>query len=475
MAAARYWRVVGVDTYGGGDLELSELQLYGAGGRVDATAVLTCSHAPIAGALADLADGSTATAVRFSADHVRSAGFFIAWDLGSSITAIGLRVGSAVDSSRFVSALGLQYFDGAVWKSLDSFGRFPWPGASALGDAPAVAGLNIPQATLFLSGAVDFADTSPVARTMTPQGGVSISDVQALYGSQSMLFNGSNGYIGSPASASLAFASGDDFTISFNAWKNSTGAMGYDGVVSTATNGSATDGWFVELSATRGFLFAADGAAVFSVALNPNTPQWKHWEISRKAGVLRAFGGGVKLYEAADTRSYPQAGLTIGAAYPDEYHFSGFLQQVLIVKGLALHDANFTPSSLISADGQTFMPLPVKTGDARAIVAAGAAASAHSTVICSASMARDAEYGGAGTIYGTTKTKGTPNQPTHARVVLLHQRSKLPVRETWSDPVTGNFAFTGIDTTRQFLTLAEDAAGNFRPVAANRLTPEVLP
>ena len=118
MAAARYWRVVGIETYGGGDLELSALQLYGPGGRVDTTATLTSSHAPIAGALADLADGNTATVARFSADHVRSAGFFIAWDLGSSIAAIGLRVGSAVEPSRFVSALTLQYFDGAVWQSL---------------------------------------------------------------------------------------------------------------------------------------------------------------------------------------------------------------------------------------------------------------------------------------------------------------------------------------------------------------------
>ena len=80
-----------------------------------------------------------------------------------------------------------------------------------------------------------------------------------------------------------------------------------------------------------------------------------------------------------------------------------------------------------------------------------------------------------GTIYGTTKTKGTPHLPTKARVVLQHQRSKLPVRETWSDPTTGYFEFRGIDASQQFLTLAEDAAGNFRPVAANRLTPEVLP
>ena len=89
-------------------------------------------------------------------------------------------------------------------------------------------------------------------------------------------------------------------------------------------------------------------------------------------------------------------------------------------------------------------------------------------------LARDIEFGGSGTVYGTTKTKGAPNLPTKARVVLQHQRSKLPVRETWSDPVTGAFVFAGVDTSQQFLVVAEDAEGHFRPVAANRLTPEVL-
>lgn len=89
-------------------------------------------------------------------------------------------------------------------------------------------------------------------------------------------------------------------------------------------------------------------------------------------------------------------------------------------------------------------------------------------------VARDTEFGGAGAIYGTTKTKGTPNVPTKARVVLQHQRSKVVARETWSDPTTGYFEFRGIDPNQQFLTLAEDLDGNFRPVAANRLTPEVL-
>ena len=91
-------------------------------------------------------------------------------------------------------------------------------------------------------------------------------------------------------------------------------------------------------------------------------------------------------------------------------------------------------------------------------------------------VAADLQFGGFGRIWGTTKTKASPsNLPTKARVVLLHQRSRLPVREVWSDPITGEFAFNGIDTSQEFLTLAEDAAGNFRPVAASRLAPEVAP
>lgn len=86
---------------------------------------------------------------------------------------------------------------------------------------------------------------------------------------------------------------------------------------------------------------------------------------------------------------------------------------------------------------------------------------------------KDMEFGGSGRIWGTTKSKASPaNVPTKARVVLLHQRSKSLVRETWSDSATGAFEFLGIDPRQQFLVLAEDADGIYRPVAASRLAPE---
>ena len=75
MPAARYWRIVGVETYAGGDLELSELHLYDASGRVDAAATLTSTIAPAAGTLAALQDDNLATICRFVGASVHSSGF----------------------------------------------------------------------------------------------------------------------------------------------------------------------------------------------------------------------------------------------------------------------------------------------------------------------------------------------------------------------------------------------------------------
>ncbi len=140
MPAARYWRIVGVDTWGGGDLELSALHLHAPTGRVDASATLACSHAPASGALAALQDGDGSTLCRFSAQDTRSAGFAITWDFGAGNTADvwAPRPGAGATEATFLATAQLQYFDGSQWVSGDC-GAYTWPGAGALVPPPSGA------------------------------------------------------------------------------------------------------------------------------------------------------------------------------------------------------------------------------------------------------------------------------------------------------------------------------------------------
>lgn len=89
-------------------------------------------------------------------------------------------------------------------------------------------------------------------------------------------------------------------------------------------------------------------------------------------------------------------------------------------------------------------------------------------------LRRDIEFGGRGVITGTVKVKGTPNVPTKRRVRLLRDRDFLLVRETWSDPVTGAYAFHEIDERYTYSVIADDYEGNFRAVLADRVVPEVM-
>ena len=89
---------------------------------------------------------------------------------------------------------------------------------------------------------------------------------------------------------------------------------------------------------------------------------------------------------------------------------------------------------------------------------------------------RNMGFGGNGKIVGTVKEKGTPeNTPVWRRVRLYDERSGLLVAETWSDPVTGAYAFNNIKRDAVYFVLAFDHTGDYRGVVADNLTPEAMP
>lgn len=483
MPAARYWRIVGIETYAGGDLELSELHLYGASGRLDATATLTSTIAPTAGTLAALQDDNLGTACRFAGAAVRSGGFAFVWDFGAGNTAdaIGLRLGAAAQNV-FMAGCSLQYStDGAQWQWLAAFARYAWPGVGAYTVAPTVVDPYYSQVSLLLhmdgvDGSTTFNDGSLTAKAIAASGNAKVSAAQSKWGGASLVLDGSGDYLSAPAHADFVFGVGD-FTVELLI--NTTTAA--EKVLVDQFEIGKTNSW--QFSVKSGRLVWYSGGYLLTGAAAVNNGAWHHVAAVRSAGTLRFFVDGVLDGSAAlglnfNTNLVLGIGAQVGARN-SVYDFPGYIDELRITKGVGRYTANFAPPTGPfpgSTGGNFFLPATMHTAGSAAQLAASSPVPAFSTRRAhSLQMARDIEHGGPGTIYGTTKTKGTPNAPAHARVVLLHQRSKLPVRETWSDPVTGAFAFTSIDVNQQFLTLAEDAAGNFRPVAANRITPEVLP
>lgn len=448
--AARFWRLSGF-MLGGNDLELAEIALLNGTTRLDGGATLTASHAPIAGTLAALKDDNVGSSCRFAAQAVASAGFFLHWDMGADVEVDGLRLAAGASEQRWPQSLSLAYWNDAQgWMFVAEGTGLVFPGANtwatdavagviptAWNPADKGAGVTLSDGDLFASGsryyyAVRSLHGVSARKCYWEVSGLSVYSMPGI----------------ATAAAPVEDLSADGAYPGANAhswgyYGYSTGEIYHGGVV--VLSGLPTMGNFsvmsflldMDLGTLRLLFDGVDAGVVASGLVGP---------------IYAFFGSG------ASATSTCRA--NFGAAPFVYVPPAGF-------------QAGFGPTRLLFPvqGAQQVRPSRIAAG-----LAVSAPVPAFSTeVTVRAQMARDVEHGGPGTIYGTTKTKGTPNVPTHARVVLLHQRSKLPVRETWSDPVTGAFAFTGIDTTQQFLTLAEDAAGNFRPVAANRLTPEVQP
>ena len=134
MPAARFWRIVGIETFAGGDLELSEVALYESAIRVDGSATVSSAFAPVSGALGDLGDADFGTGVRWDGEDVRRSGFAIVFDFGAGVTKDVTNVGFAGPSqAAFTHKVEVQASsDGVDWLTVFATPvASKWPGASA--------------------------------------------------------------------------------------------------------------------------------------------------------------------------------------------------------------------------------------------------------------------------------------------------------------------------------------------------------
>ena len=433
MAAARYWRLHGVATWGG-DLQLSELQLHDASGRADASASLSCSHAPVNGSLSDLQDGSTAALCRFAAADVRSSGFWLQWDLGpgGDKDIASVRIGSGTSKDAFVESVTVaSSATGVVWDTAFTLGGIKYVGPLEM---------TLAKVASTLGKWLEF--------------GSSASTVD-----QENLTWTCSGLSGSAARADVSVQSGKWY------WEQTVLALDQSGTASTTALNAGV--WPVS-RAMNTYIYLTTG--VRRIYPDVTVGDVMRFAFDADAGTLAIYRNAALL---GGVTGEPLSMSEPWAPVIGEDNAGG----ARVKANFGASPFAFSPPtgySPIVPPGLGLGPRQIKSNLSAVRVSASASVHVFSVRGSILATACDVQFGGPGTIYGTTKTKGTPNLPTKARVVLQHQRSKLPVRETWSDPITGAFAFTGIDINQQFLTLAEDAAGNFLPVAANKLTPEVI-
>ena len=306
-----------------------------------------------------------------------------------------------------------------------------------------------------------------------PVGAAHISAAQGVYGGSSLALNGSMSGLQVNNTDALNLGVGD-FTIEMwvyvTAHTNTAAAL-------LASGGSS---WSVGECVLRfdtgsALSLYTYGSGVLVGTESFPTGQWQHVAMCRRVGTVSIYRGGVAVASGSlpgqlNFSTNPQ--VFLGYSDYDKQSLNGYIDDLRITKGVARYTGNFTPPTEPFAGiavGRLRAPAPD-----RARIAASSPVPAHSALSAPPLLARDMEFGGAGRIWGTTKIETSPGSrvPTKARVSIFRGRDKLLAREVWSDQVTGEWAVNGLDTRQDFVVLAQDSAGNYQPVAADKTMPE---
>jgi hypothetical protein len=482
MAAARYWRLVAIETRGyRADLRLAECALYEGATRVDT--VPTASIAPTSGALAALADGTTAASVVWAGADVAMPGFAITWDLGTARAVDQLQATPDTSSLGFIySAILQRSADGAAWVNEIEMLGLTYPGD--LTPAVIIPGdLGYASTGLLLNfdgpnGSTAIVDSSPFALSPTVSTGVSISTAQSKFG-------GSSGT--AAAAGALTFDLSAEFPLGGN-WID--GDWTQEFFIRFTSFPSAQVGSLVFMRggalnycsiSPEGYLYVvtSNESAVFF----PSIAVWHHVAVVQASGVPKMFFDGV------DSGISFSGGLTQLADYLGVFQYdttpsvyapfsTGHIDAVRLSK-TARYLSDFTPPSApFYANMPHAQSLRQIAIGAQQPAAIGYQTPGYTTTrVRGADTAtrRDMQYFGAGQIVGTVKEKNTPaNTPLVRRVRLVHERTGNLVRETWSD-AAGNYAFTELDTSAAYTVLSYDHLHNYRAVIADNLTPEPMP
>ncbi len=181
---------------------------------------------------------------------------------------------------------------------------------------------------------------------LTKVGNTTSSNTQRKFATSSAVyFDGTGDYLEISDLASLQFGTGD-FTIEGWVNKPGQGANGYDALIGIGQTVSATTGWYLEVSTSRGIYFTINNNPV-SYGTWTNDSAWHHIAVTRSSGTVNIWLDGVSVASGTISVTVPTTGTTakVGNYYngTTNYTFNGYTQDVRVTKGLARYTSTFTP------------------------------------------------------------------------------------------------------------------------------------
>lgn len=190
-------------------------------------------------------------------------------------------------------------------------------------------------------------DSSPYNSSIARNGHVQIKTAIKKYGTGSIYFDGAGDYLTVPNSTELQLGN-SDFTI--ECWVNLS-ALGNQPWVNK-WSGNFGEFYFGLLNSLPTFVLTSTGitSGGYSAMLQSNgftatTNVWYHYAVVREGSSLLLFINGV-LNNSTTVSGSVYTGLTpvrVGTNLDVPWYFTGYLDDLRIIKGKALYTTNFTP------------------------------------------------------------------------------------------------------------------------------------
>ena len=209
-------------------------------------------------------------------------------------------------------------------------------------------------ASLLLHFNGNFTDSSPSNLTVTAEGEAATSTTQSKFGGASGYFDGDGDRLDIATGGVLAFGA-DDFTLElwcyFEADENNAEHVLF-------SQASPADSVGVALSIYQNdLMWLAGVASSWTFQRYPGgehfaagsvfAGQWNHIAVTRSGDTFRLFANGQVLDSYTDSLTLPDSNAlaSIGGRTNFGQYFLGYIDEVRIVKGLAVYDGDFVPPS----------------------------------------------------------------------------------------------------------------------------------